>query len=245
MSDYLPLLARRDALRDPLLLDPPIDEDTPAGILKRKLDINFGNRFKKIKKSNSKSSQLSTNQSDDSMDSDQINRGIEIEGIAGLYTSTILRNDITSTNLSTSFNTLIDKQRDANADIDDPYAEKALANTKLFFMDTPSPYYNEDNEAIDLSYSPNSSIASSPVNSPLVNKSTIKDENDNIIKIVDSNKSTSSNNIDSPSVVSVVSSNNTETLPDGWIQCFSSRQNRPYWFNSATGKSVWEFPKNT
>eukprot|EP01035_Chromulina_nebulosa_P020562 gene20562-26667_t len=224
MSDYLPLLARREALRDPLLLDPPIDEDTPAGILKRKLDINFGNRFKKTKKSSSKSSQLSTNQSDDSIDSDQINRGIEIE----------------------------DKQKNHNVDIDDPYAEKALANTKLFFMDTPNPYYNDDNESIDLSYSPNSSITTSPVNSPLVNKSTINGENDNAVKIDDINKSTSSNNIDtitltinSPSVVSVVSSNNTEALPEGWIQCFSSRQNRPYWFNSATGKSVWEFPKNT
>lgn len=31
-------------------------------------------------------------------------------------------------------------------------------------------------------------------------------------------------------------------LPDGWVECYSGRQQRHYWFNSNTGESVWIRP---
>mmetsp|Transcript_23970 Transcript_23970/g.35184 ORF Transcript_23970/g.35184 Transcript_23970/m.35184 type:complete len:932 (-) Transcript_23970:80-2875(-) len=46
MSDYVSVLAQKEALRDPELLSPPADEDLPEGILKRKLAVNFGSPFK-------------------------------------------------------------------------------------------------------------------------------------------------------------------------------------------------------
>jgi hypothetical protein len=48
MSSYAERLARAERLRDPLLKNPPADEDEPSGILRRKLVINFGNPFKSL-----------------------------------------------------------------------------------------------------------------------------------------------------------------------------------------------------
>ena len=47
MGNFYDVLARKEALRDPVLLDTyPPDEDTPEGLIKRKTQVNFGNRFK-------------------------------------------------------------------------------------------------------------------------------------------------------------------------------------------------------
>ena len=47
MGNFYDVLARKEALRDPLLIDThPPDEDTPEGLLNRKTEVNLGNRFK-------------------------------------------------------------------------------------------------------------------------------------------------------------------------------------------------------
>lgn len=46
MSDYVSILSRKEALRDPEILSPPQDEDQTQGILKRKLAVNFGSPYK-------------------------------------------------------------------------------------------------------------------------------------------------------------------------------------------------------
>lgn len=51
MSDYVSILSRKEALRDPELINPPSDEDQPQGVLKRKLSVNFGSPYKLSKKS--------------------------------------------------------------------------------------------------------------------------------------------------------------------------------------------------
>ena len=48
-GDYQSVLALRERFRDPLLLVPPDDEDTPMGVMRRKFDVNFGSKFKKAR----------------------------------------------------------------------------------------------------------------------------------------------------------------------------------------------------
>jgi hypothetical protein len=49
MSRYEERLAVKEALRDPLDLAAPADENEPAGILRRKLAVSFGSRFDQSK----------------------------------------------------------------------------------------------------------------------------------------------------------------------------------------------------
>lgn len=35
MSDYVSVLVRKEGLRDPEMLNPPLDEDMPQGIMRR------------------------------------------------------------------------------------------------------------------------------------------------------------------------------------------------------------------
>ena len=50
MGNYASVLARMECHRDPLQLDPKEiqEEDTPNGILRRKLAVNFGSHYKKF-----------------------------------------------------------------------------------------------------------------------------------------------------------------------------------------------------
>lgn len=50
MSNYMTVLLAKDPLRDPELLEPDPEEDTPAGLLRRKIAVDFGNPFKASKK---------------------------------------------------------------------------------------------------------------------------------------------------------------------------------------------------
>eukprot|EP01041_Mallomonas_annulata_P009658 gene9658-20085_t len=47
MGNFARVLAEKEALRDPLLVHPPPDEDQPSGILRRRFAVNFGNPFQK------------------------------------------------------------------------------------------------------------------------------------------------------------------------------------------------------
>lgn len=198
MSDYIPILAKKEALRDPTLSVIPPDEDEPSGLLRRKLDVNFGNRYR----TKSKKTKISTAAS-----------SLEIEGISGL----IATSDIS---MATGQNTL---SNDSNiAKISTTSIEKIMAQSQLFFADTPNPYVgNED--SIDL-----------------------KSIDDNVIDNTDKEDYSVGS---TASFIEPSSSNTTETsctkptLPSGWIECFSIRQNRIYWFNQISGKSSWEFPQ--
>ena len=47
VGNFYDVIARREALRDPLLTDThPSDEDTPKDFLNRKTEVHLGNRFK-------------------------------------------------------------------------------------------------------------------------------------------------------------------------------------------------------
>ena len=47
VGNFYDVIARKEALRDPLLTDThPSDEDTPKDFLNRKTEVHLGNRFK-------------------------------------------------------------------------------------------------------------------------------------------------------------------------------------------------------
>jgi hypothetical protein len=48
MGNYAAYLATLECPRDPQLLDPPLDEDSANGVLRRKLEVNFGSPYKKF-----------------------------------------------------------------------------------------------------------------------------------------------------------------------------------------------------
>lgn len=273
MSDYLPILARREALRDPLILDPPLDEDTPAGILKRKLDVNFGSRFNK-KKSN-------------------ISNGVEIEGIAGILTSNELATIPTEHNddapLSDGwtkrfsnthnrtywYNTNSGKRSwDIPLEIKPASSPSSSPSPVVPTMETLTTNDSAKKEAqlpqgwVQLFssrqnrvYWYNSTTGMSSWEYPSDDHSSLKsNEVDKIIAEASSkfgdtpNPYRESESIEvmgmSASAASLVEKKSTDPimdestpkLPSGWIECFSTRQNRKYWYNSVSKESSWEFP---
>jgi hypothetical protein len=264
MSDYRPILAVREALRDPMNLTPDADEDTADGLLKRKFDVNFGNRFKKSKRSRGgvKGGVASEDSSINSVE------GMEIEGISGLLTSS-----------SASIKRDRDTDSDEKSVIMDP-----IAKADIFFMDTPNPYSSstpsssansvqesckgeEDvidasYDSTDMEYSETSSISSVDQSieafcskaAELSSAPSISLSQSSGVTAIDSDSSVASKSL-SPHVTDTTNSSSTTSsssvpvanerpLPPGWTRCFSKRQQREYWFHSGTGESVWEFPSS-
>ena len=47
MGNYQELLSQREAPRDPLLADPPKDEDAPEGVRRRQISVDFGSPYRR------------------------------------------------------------------------------------------------------------------------------------------------------------------------------------------------------
>lgn len=241
MSDYRMVLARREALRDPSTLNPDPDENSINGLIKRKFDVNFGSRFKKSSKQrNGKTTTTVINGE----------VGMDIEGISGLLTAPINREDISKE------------------------SDNTLANAQLFFMDTPHPYnlddassqstketivhlYEEISEESEKSSDEGSLIAVSPLlTSEVLDNTSQKPDSFTAELFSESCQGDINSGSISPATTEISETslkseikaihnkndNNTPALPPGWSQNFSSRYNRVYWFNMETGQSVWDFP---
>lgn len=140
----------------------------------------------------------------------------------------------------------------SNNHIEDPFKE-----VHSFFMDTPLPEEEEDTNINEEEFSLNekkslsiSIINNDNNNSSSLNISQIDDISKSSKVIIDSPTiSTSSSPLTITSIISspgqinenIISSIIPE-LPLGWVKCFSKRQNRDYWFQASSGKSVWIEP---
>jgi hypothetical protein len=50
--------------------------------------------------------------------------------------------------------------------------------------------------------------------------------------------------VPSPVSTTTTTEDDDRVPPEGWIKAFSSKQNKAYWYNVTTKKSVWTFPTN-
>jgi hypothetical protein len=144
------------------------------------------------------------------------------------------------------------------------HIEDNLKEVHSFFMDTPLPEQDKSiNEEIKEKKSSKSMINNNDNN----NKKILSSNSLNISQI---NEFSSSkiNNIESPTISTsspltitsttsspgqnspisentlspIVTTSSIPELPNGWVKCFSKRQNRDYWFQASSGKSLWLEP---
>jgi WW domain len=145
MGRFIDVLARKEALRNPLLLDQnKEEEDSLQGLMRRKLAVDFGSRYK-----NGEKSVVGV----DSMG------GMEIETNQGVK---ILREEAVKTKeeidkeraIEIELEIATDKER---GDQDDAQITSILEEADNLFMDTPMPPLETDadsDEFSDLNYSP-------------------------------------------------------------------------------------------
>ena len=285
MSRYEERLARKEALRDPLDPSPPVDEDEPSGILRRKLSVSFGNRFKESGAADR--SEYMNTPSGGALDVIQ-------DSITEIFADTpVLQNyedsdeeDANQRNWRDSdvIDLTLDEGKEAAFDYKASTAvipklsggtrpRQRLLSSSVVTM--PSVISVDQPEAVSLS-------PSHPSKRSLLGEENEEDHLFNKEKKQKSKKSAASNEteslsssssfsstfspvsssgyISSPtsgissvssvgsntSNISESSNNNAEESvpPEGWIKAFSNKQNKPYWYNVVTKKSVWVFPKD-
>ena len=202
MSKYEERLATKEALRDPYDPAPPEDEDEPSGILRRKLSVSFGSRFKERGK---ESIQDSISEVFADTPVIHIDDDDSVEGAA--FISTL--DSLTSLPPTSAGKVVIPKLTGGTRRKGRIISEaKAVINLGSIAGDVePGKKRGLDNA----------------------------DERDKSPK--PSRTSTES------SASSTNASSEEPAPPEGWIKAFSNKQNKHYWYNVNTKKSVWEFPK--
>ena len=203
MSKYEERLATKEALRDPYDQAPPEDEDEPSGILRRKLSVSFGSRFK--------------------------GRGKESiqDSISEVFADTpVIHVD----------------------DDDDDKASMNPANVDSFNKDFPPSSAGKVvipkivggtrrkmRTAPEMKVIPNLAFVAGDSESGRKRGVEVIEEREKVSKA-----SRTPSESTSPSTTSA---SEEPTPPEGWIKAFSNKQNKHYWYNVNTKKSVWEFPK--
>jgi hypothetical protein len=233
MSDYMTVLARAEAPRDPTAIEPPSDENDIAGIMSRKMSVNFGNRFRKDKKrahaNHSKdgttTSIAMTNSSAISLVSSSSSdyNFLEIEGFAGIVAAT-------------SIDRTTGESGKVSGGVDD-----VLKEVKNFYMDTPNPYMIDRGDAISDTTPVTVLFDDAAVSFSDYSDSTKPIEDDSLSSPW-KKQAMGRDNSTTPNSITAV-----EGGPSGsivWVKCFSKRQNRNYWFNESTGESVWIDPNS-
>lgn len=223
MSKYEERLAVKEALRDPYDTAPPEDENEPSGILRRKLSVSFGSKFRAVEGKQSLDSIQETldvfadtpsiyRDDSDGEESGQasVARVEQVMPVASAQQASVLyTNGMTSTAFVIGRLTGGTRKRvlDSRPLLDEPSAktQRALALT----------VENDDDDYRPLVSSPQSS-------SP---RSTSDGEGSC-----------------SPVLAQQALTSEDRALPEGWIKAFSNKQNKAYWYNVNTKKSVWEFP---
>lgn len=130
MGRYIDVLSKKEACRDPSLLDQnPEEENSLQGLMNRKLSVDFGNRYRNGEKGVGGGTGGSLG-------------GMEIETNTGIK---ILRDEVVK----------VDEEKEKEKDIekektDDIGIASLLDDSASFFMDTPMPHVEEEEEEEDI-----------------------------------------------------------------------------------------------
>lgn len=207
MSKYEERLATKEALRDPYDPSPPEDEDEPSGILRRKLSVSFGNRFKGKGKES-----IQETISEVFADTPVIHMDDDYDESGSL---SMVEGD--SVNVSPSPSVGSSQNSDRNIVI-----PRLVGGTRR-------------------KYRTNFESKPTPAFIPAVETDSVRKR---VIEISDDREKVLKSPKNSPDISSSTPSTPDEpSPPEGWIKAFSNKQNKPYWYNVNTKKSVWEFPK--
>ena len=279
MSRYEERLARKEALRDPFDPSPPLDEDEPSGVLRRKLSVSFGNRFKESGVTDR--SEYMNTPSGGALDviQDSITEIFADTPVLHNYEDSEEEDDDTSQRSwkdSEVIDLTLEDIKEVSSDFKASTAviprlsggTRPRQQLPLTVVTTPSII------SVDQQESSVSLSSSHPSKRSLLEEGneedahSIREKKQKLKKSTALNESessltpspiSSSGYISSPSSgissVSSVgsgvsnsgeSSNNVEepVPPEGWIKAFSNKQNKPYWYNVVTKKSVCVFPKD-
>jgi WW domain len=144
MGRFIDVLARKEALRNPLLVEQNTeDEDSLQGLMRRKLAVDFGSRYRNGEKSVAGVDTIG---------------GMEIETNQGVK---ILREEVVKTkeekDKERENENKIEVQADTERGDDEAQISSLLEESDAFFMDTPMPPLETDadsDEFSDLAYSP-------------------------------------------------------------------------------------------
>jgi WW domain len=217
MSRYEERIAVKEALRDPFDLNPPEDENEMSGVLRRKLSVSFGSKFNK----DTSGKQI-----------DSIQETLDIFG----DTPAIYRDNDDNTSSET------DKSRESSPNVETHLNGKSFPNfviAKLTGGTRKRSSSTTDPKSV-VADEPPSKVAAYPPRIAQVLDVQTDSENGS------SNTSVSPKGSKSPASELVENDSHLSTedrpLPEGWIKAFSNKQNKTYWYNVNTKKSVWEFP---
>ena len=199
MSKYEERLATKEALRDPYDQSPPEDEDEPSGILRRKLSVSFGNRFKGRGKES-----IQDSISEVFADTPVIHIDDDSDETASLNSTSV--DSLSYSSPSSAGKVVIPKLVGGTR-----RKVRIAPDTKL----TPNP----------------APIANDAESGKKRELEVVEDHSKNQKLSRTSSELSSSTASEEPSP------------PEGWIKAFSNKQNKHYWYNVNTKKSVWEFPK--
>jgi len=238
MSEFRHVLSRKEALRDPELINPPANEDEPRGILDRKLDVNFKNPFGKSK------AKMTGNSSAPFVEQQQIMEQININDEVQMSQEAIQvpHDGGSAINPKTGapkckkrsfkeFQEALQREKKSQVAVRSSSPEPVVVPSSA---QLPSPEIRlQAHSAQHQQQQQQQQHFQQQQHNRVSNY--VASESSQV------SSSVSTSTMSSRPALAPGDQSSGGALPEGWSVRFSAKHQRDYWFNSVTGKSQW-FP---